>query len=200
MSSFQTGIYRHNRQLNGVTGFWIWFTFTVAVCRSIDVSLRILPSPVPATRCPFANNNFLKVNYFGNANSGYFYWIMFLRAYIGWSEQSTAVAYQGFKVFVYSIQSFNRWCCVSVMLHDRKFSTQMTSSFWWLQQGIEDFSFLLKQRCSTFKCNRFFESRVLFSLLLFKIVPQWYWKVFKCLLWIVSSYARMELRKYFCIS
>ena len=90
--------------------------------------------------------------------------------------------------------------CLEVVSADRKFSTQMTSSFWWLQQGIEDFSFLLKQRCSTFKCNRFFESRVLFSLLLFKIVSQWYWKVFKCLLWIVNSYARMELRKYFCIS
>ena len=39
---------------------WIWFTFTVAVCRpavSTDVSPRILSSPVSATWCPFAINN-----------------------------------------------------------------------------------------------------------------------------------------------
>ena len=54
-----------------------------------------------------------------------------------------------------------------VVSADRKFSTQMTSSFRWLQQGIEDFRFLLKQRCSTLKCNRFFESRVSIVLLAF---------------------------------
>ena len=54
-----------------------------------------------------------KAKYFGNANSGYFHWIILLRAYIGWSEQSNPVSSWGFKVFVYSIQSFVRWCCMS---------------------------------------------------------------------------------------
>ena len=103
---------------------WIWFTSTVVICRpavSMDVSPRISSSPVsPATRYPFRINNSFsmwstpnKAKYFEYANSEYFHWIILLKAYIGWSEQSTAVTCWGFKVFVYSIQSFIRWCCMS---------------------------------------------------------------------------------------
>ena len=102
---------------------WIWFTSTVAVCRpavSTEVSPRISSSPAPATRCPFAINNSFsmwsapnKAEYFGYANFGYFHWIILLRTHIGWSEQSAAVTCWGFKMFVYSMQSFIRWCCKS---------------------------------------------------------------------------------------
>ena len=147
---------------------WIWFLSTVAVCRpavSIDTVL--------ATRYPFTINNSFsiwsaqnKANYFGNANFGYFNWIILPRESTGWSEQSTAVTCQGFKVFIYSIQSFITCCCMSgvcatsfnngkmelfegvgvgtrfflewyklraclaVVSADRKFSIQMTFSFW----------------------------------------------------------------------
>ena len=47
------------------------------------------------------------------------------RAYIGWSKQSTLVTCQGFKVFVYSIQSFIRWCCVSSV-----FATPVNNRKW----------------------------------------------------------------------
>ena len=43
---------------------WIWFTSTVAVCRpavSIDVSSRILSSPIAVTRCLFAINNSVSI-------------------------------------------------------------------------------------------------------------------------------------------
>ena len=54
-----------------------------------------------------------KARYFGNANSGYVHWIILLRAYVSWSEQSIAVTCWGLKMFVYSIQSVIRWCCMS---------------------------------------------------------------------------------------
>ena len=72
---------------------WIWFTSTVAVCRtavSTDLLSRISSSPIPTTRCLFAINDSFsmrsapnKAKYFGNANSGYFHWIILLRAYSG---------------------------------------------------------------------------------------------------------------------
>ena len=118
---------------------WIWFSSTVTNCKpavSIDVSPRMSSSPVPVIRCPFAINNYLamrsspnKAKYFANANSGYFHWIILLRVYIGWFEQSTAVTCWGFKVFVFLIQSFIKWRCTSSVC-TTTFSNGNWNYFW----------------------------------------------------------------------
>ena len=143
----------------------LWFTSTVTLCRpalSIDVSPRILSIPAPATTCPFSINNSFsmwsapnKVKYFGNANSGYFHWI-FLRVYIGWPKQSTAVICWGFEVFIFQVNVphlliMEKWNysivlgsahvfflhdtssmrVYSVVSADTKFSIQVNVSFWW---------------------------------------------------------------------
>ena len=101
----------------------MWFTSAVEFYRpavSINVSPRISSSPVLATRCLFAISNYFpmwrapnKTKSFGNASSWHFHWITLLRACFGWPQQSNTFSCWGFKLFVYSIQSFIRWCCMS---------------------------------------------------------------------------------------
>ena len=90
---------------------WIWFTSTVAVCRP-DVSIDVLPRspsiPARATKCPFTVNNFNVKCSKQSKDSNFFRWIILLRASIGLSKKSTAATSRGFKVFMYSMQSFIR--------------------------------------------------------------------------------------------
>ena len=91
---------------------WIWFTITVAVCWlavSVDASPRFSCSSASATRCPFAINNSFRIIIL----YGYLNWIILQRTYIGLFEQPSARTCWRFKLFVYSIQSFNGWCCMS---------------------------------------------------------------------------------------
>ena len=79
---------------------WIWFTSTVVVCRpdvSIDVLPRIPSIPARATGCSFTINNFNVKCSKKSKDFKFFHWIILLKAFIGWSEQWTAVISRVFK-------------------------------------------------------------------------------------------------------
>ena len=113
-------IYCHNRQLKlEYLTLWIWFTSTVAICRpavSIDVSPRICLVLFLLLGVCFLS---IILSQWKCSKQSNVLWrqipdiSILLMAHIGWSKQSNAVTCWEFRLFVHSIQSFIRWCCMS---------------------------------------------------------------------------------------
>ena len=84
------------------------------------ISPRILSSPVPAIKFLFTINDSCSMGsvsnnakYIGNANFGYISIRLFCYQHISVDPNNPIITWWRFKVFVYSIQSFIRWCCSS---------------------------------------------------------------------------------------